>query len=250
MILVLLIILFLLLAIFNKERGVKAFVSLFINFILIIIAIVLICWGVDPVILAFLFSLGTSAFILFYINGFNIKTKVSYISVVLVFIVVSALIVLIGFNSNISGFDALYRDNVFFVCPIDININYTHVAVAVVIMSLTGAITDIALDITTSLNEVYENNKHLSFTELIKSGHRIGSDVLGTMINTLFFVFIGEIMSFIILYSSQGLATIVNHKLFLQGLSKLLIGDLGCVLIIPITVFIQSYIYIKHRKSS
>jgi len=249
MILALSVILFLLLAIFNRERGLKAFLSLFLNFFGVIIIVFLICLGFDPIILAFVFSLGASAFILFYINGISVKTKISYFSVIFVLALTSALIMFIGYRGSMNGFDALYKDEIFFVSPIEINVDYTHVAIAVVLMSFTGAITDIALDITTSLNEIYVNNSRLSFTELIISGWNIGTDVLGTMINTLFFVFIGEFMSFFILYYPKGFGVIVNHKLFLQEISKLLIGNLGCMLIIPVTVLTQSYIYTARRTS-
>lgn len=246
MIWVLSIILFILLASINKWRGIKSFFSLYINFFFVIVAVLLICWGFNPIVIALLFSIGTSAFVLFFINGLNLKTKIAFLSVIIVILLTSLLIIFIGYKGNIHGF-VLEHEEILYVYSHNIHINYRQVAVAVIIISLTGAITDTALDITTSLNEVHENNRHLSFLELIKSGKNIGSDLLGTMTNTLFFVFIGEFMGFFILYSSHSFATIINNKLFIQEISKLLIGSLGCVLIIPITIFIQSYLY-KNNK--
>gem|GEM_PF-3129080 len=252
MILVLSVILFVLLAIISRGRGVKAFLSLYINYGFIAFAAILICFGVDPVVMAIILSLGASALILFFINGVNIKTQVSYVSIIIVLCITTALILWAGNTGNIGGFDVQYKEDIFFTFPVNIHINFTQVAIAVILMSFTGAITDIALDITTALNEVHENNKGLSFLELAKSGLHIAGDVLGTMINTLFFVFIAEFMGFIILYSvDRDFGTILNNNLFLQAISKLLIGNLGCILIVPVTILIQSAVYTRgtHAKT-
>ena len=62
-------ILFVLMALINRKRGIKAFVSLVVNFFLIVAAVWLITKGVNAILVALVFSLGASAFILFFING-------------------------------------------------------------------------------------------------------------------------------------------------------------------------------------
>lgn len=245
-ILILSTILFLLLAIINKKRGIKAFFSLFVNFIIVVLAVKLICAGLNPIITAFVFSLGASAFILFFINGVNSKTKIAYLAIVVVLLVITALIIFIGYQGRINGFGLKFND-IFYLYSPDIPIRFVDVAITVILVSLTGAITDTALDISTSLHEVYENNRGLSFMEMVKSGQNMGSDILGTMVNTLFFVFAGEFMAFLIVYTNyhQSFAVIINDQLFLQEIGQLLIGNLGCILIIPATIFLQSYIYTK-----
>ena len=71
-----------------------------------------------------------------------------------------------------------------------------------------------------------------------------------SMVNTLFFVFAGEFMAFLIVYLNyhQSFSVIVNDQLFLQEVSQLLIGNLGCILIIPVTIFLQSYIYTCNKE--
>lgn len=248
-ILVLSIILFLLLALINKKRGVKAFFSLFVNFFAIVLAVALICKGLNPIVIALVFSLGASAFILFFINGLNYKTKIAYLAIAVVLLVITALIVFIGYQGSIDGFGLRFND-IFYLYSPDIAIRFVDVAIAVILIGLTGAITDTALDIATSLHEVYENNRNLAFLELVKSGQNMGADILGTMVNTLFFVFAGEFMAFLIVYLNyhQSFSVIVNDQLFLQEVSQLLIGNLGCILIIPVTIFLQSYIYTCNKE--
>ena len=247
MFLVLSIILFSLLALIGKKRGVKTFCTLYLNYFFIIVAITLICWGANPVVIGLIFSLGTSAFILFFLNGINVKTKVAYIATIMVLLLVTTLIIFVVYHGKLHGF-TIETGEVIFVFNTSIRINYIYVTIAVVLMGLTGAITDTALDIATSLNEVYENNRSLSFQELLKSGKNIGGDILGTMFNTLFFVFIGEFMGFFLLFYGSNLASIVNHKLFAMEMTQLLLGSLGCTLIIPITVLIQAWAYTSSSR--
>lgn len=239
-------ILLVLLAAINRLRGVKAFVSLFVNFSMIIAAVWLITRGWNAVFVALVFSLGASAFILFYINGFNSKTQISYLGVIVTLFLISFLVIFIGHAGHLSGF-GMHLNDMYYRYEPNVAVNFTPVAIAVVLIGLTGAITDTALDIATSLHEVYENNKHLSFSELVQSGNHMGKDILGTMVNTLFFVFLGEITAFLLAFIRNGyrFAEIINEPIFLQEISQLTVGCLGCVLIIPITILIQSYLYSK-----
>lgn len=239
-------ILFVLLVLINRKRGLKAFFSLFVNFMMIVLSVYLMSIGVNPILIALVFSIGASAFILFFINGINSKTKIAYFSVVLVLLLISLFIFYIGSEGRLTGFGLRFTD-MYYVYRPNISINFIHVAIAVILIGLTGAITDTALDISTSLHEVYQNNPHLSFGELVQSGNNMGSDILGTMVNTLFFVFIGEFVAFLLVYLryEQSFGVIINDPLFLQEVGQFLIGNLGCILVIPATILIQSYLYTK-----
>jgi len=246
MILVLSLILFLLLVTINKKRGFKAFCSLYINLFFIILVVNLITWGLNPIIAALIFSLGTSAFILFFINGVNKKTKIAYLSVVSVILMMSLFIIFFVIDSNMYGFVRQHASFLFAFSQ-NISINYVHVTIAVQIMLLTAAITNTALDISTALNEVCEKNPQIKPKELIKSAKNIASDVLGTMINTLFFIFIADFMGFIFFYNRLGFAYWINHKLLIQGVSSLLLVAIGCILIIPLVIIIQSHVFTKKK---
>lgn len=241
-------ILLVLLTAINRLRGLKAFVSLFVNFFLIVGAVWCITKGINAIFIALVFSLGASAFILFFINGFNAKTKISYLGVAVTLFVIGFLVLFIGYAGHLTGF-GMHLNDMYYRFEPNVAINFTPVAIAVVLIGLTGAITDTALDIATSLHEVHENNKHLSFKELVQSGNNMGKDILGTMVNTLFFVFLGEVMAFLLAFLRNGytFAEIINEPVFLQEITQLMVGCLGCVIIIPATILIQSYIYAKGR---
>lgn len=242
-------ILLVLLTAINRIRGLKTFFSLFVNFFLIVAAVWLITKGWNAILVAYIFSLVTSGFILFFINGINSKTKISYFAVALTLFIIGILILYIGYAGHLTGF-GMHLNDMYYRYEPNVAINFTPIAIAVVLIGLTGAITDTALDIATSLHEVHINNKHLSFKELIYSGNHMGKDILGTMVNTLFFVFLGEIMAFILAFQRNGysFSEIINEPFFLQETAQLMVGCLGCILIIPITIVLQSYIYTKRTS--
>lgn len=66
------------------------------------------------------------------------------------------------------------------------------VMAAVVLLSTLGAVTDMALTVSTSLYEVKIHKPDMSNTELFQSGMQIGKSILGTTVNTLLFAYLGE----------------------------------------------------------
>ena len=72
--LLLLSILFILMAIIGGKRGIKAFFSLWLNFITLFIMLILISFNIDPLKITVIGSIIIGSITLFYINGFNKKT--------------------------------------------------------------------------------------------------------------------------------------------------------------------------------
>ena len=109
--------------------------------------------------------------------------------------------------------------------------------------SLLGAIMDTAMAITSSLFEFNEVKSEITIKELIKMGFNVGRDILGTTVNTLFFATIGETMMISILFMKNNYTfeSVINSKEFFQNLFSLAISNIGCLLIIPISIFIGTY---------
>jgi uncharacterized membrane protein len=104
------------------------------------------------------------------------------------------------------------------------------------------AIIDVAISISSAMNEIYINNLSITRTKLVMSGLRIGRDVLGTMTNTLLFAFIGGFIPLSIYFSCRNysIADILNKKIFCAEVFQILCGGIGIALIIPVTVLITS----------
>src|SRR5699024_7256385 len=79
-----------------------------------------------------------------------------------------------------------------------LGIDFVKVGAAVIIMSTIGAITDVAISITSPMREVFRHHPDISQKELFFSGLNVGRDILGSNTNTLFFAFIGGYMGLLL----------------------------------------------------
>lgn len=239
---VLLVILFLLMIYIDNKRGIKLFMSLIFNFIVLLIIFYFIALGFNPIICSLIGCFLVSLIILYYVNGKNQKTKSSLLSIIVVLLILALLIFGITKLSRIAGFgyESLEEINMF---SYDIKIDYTEIAISMILISLIGATVDSSIAISSALNEVYVNNKKLKLTELFKSGMNIGKDILCTTTNTLFFAFLGDFMTLLIWFNSAGyhVSDIVNSKTFVAEIIRILFSGLGCIIVIPVTAYITSY---------
>lgn len=244
MVLLLAIVLLILMILIGGDRGAKSFIALICNIFALIVGVHLIILGVNPIIVTILGTIVFCQITLIYQNGHNIKTYSAIISVICVILLLSLMISVVGNKSNFGGYSELdlTSDISIYLSP-NVNINMNQLMICMVIVSLLGAIMDTAMAITSSLFEFNEVNNNLTINELIKMGFNVGRDILGTTVNTLFFATIGETMMISILFMKNNYTfeSIINSKEFFQNLFSLAISNVGCLLIIPISIAICTY---------
>lgn len=238
------IILFILLLLVGKSRGAKTFLTFYLSIILISSYVLLMSLGMNAIVLAIIICLIASYITLFSLNGYNNKTISSFISILIVLIIMTILILLIGSNSNIQGFTNENLESIG-AFSYDINYSMTNLIIGMYLICIIGTIIDTSISISSSMNEVYENNKKITSKELFISGMNIGSDILSTTINTLYFALISSFIGFFMWYKGFELEYIINSKSFIQKLIELLLSFIASVLIIPITSYISSIILLK-----
>lgn len=111
-----------------------------------------------------------------------------------------------------------------------------------IIISSLGAVMDVGMSISSTINEIHEKNPGLSAAELFQSGMNVGRDMIGTMSNTLILAFAGgSVITLIINYAYDlSLNQIINSYNIgieiMQGIS----GSLGIILTVPFVSFISS----------
>lgn len=243
---ILILILLALMVYIDKKRGVKLFISLCANFIILMVLFYLMALGINPIIVSLIGCFIVSYIILYFVNGKNVKTTSSLKSIVVVLIILALLIFTMTYFSRIAGFgiEAFEEINMF---SYDVRIDFTDIAIALILISLIGASVDSSIAISSALYEVYENNKSLTEKELFNSGMNIGKDILCTTTNTLLFAFLGDFMTLVIWYFKGGYTflEIINAKAFCAELIRILFSAIGCLLVIPITSYITTKSILK-----
>ena len=248
---ILIILLFLLMIYIDIKRGIKLFLSILFNFIILMIIFYLIAVGLNPIICSLIGCFIISYIILYYVNERNIKTESSLKSVIIVLIILSFLIFFVTKISRIAGFgyESYEEINMF---SYDVKIDFTNIAISMILISLIGATIDSSIAISSALYEVYDNNKNLSKKDLFLSGMNIGKDILCTTNNTLMFAFLGEFMTLLIWFykGDYSFLEIVNAKTFVSEMIKILFSAVGCIIVIPITAYITTETLKKDAKNN
>ncbi|MBR1413374.1 MAG: YibE/F family protein [Bacilli bacterium] len=244
MIKILSLILFILLALVGRERGIKTFFTFYLSLLLIIFYIIFMSFGLNAIILAIITCILASVISLFMLNGYNVKTKASFISIMVVLVFIFLLVFFIGKSSSIQGFS---NDSIESIGAYSFEINYDmcDVFIGMYLVCSIGTLIDTSISISSAVNEVYENNKKITQKELFKSGMNIGHDILSTTINTLYFALVCGFIGFFLWHRGGTLGYLLNYKVFAQEVIKVLIAFIGSILIIPITAFISSHFIIN-----
>ena len=118
------------------------------------------------------------------------------------------------------------------------------------LISCLGAVMDVAMAISTAIDEIYKQNSSLTRKELFKAGMRVGRDMMGTDSNTLILAFAGSSVSTLLLNYAYDLPyqQIINSNNIGIAIMQGLAGSFGIVLSVPLTVLICTILF--HKKET
>ncbi|MBQ9827464.1 MAG: YibE/F family protein [Lachnospiraceae bacterium] len=239
MVKILSVILLVLLLIVGRLKGLKNFICFYLNYFLILGYIFLMGCGINAILLSLLTCVVSAASTLFIVNGYNVKTRSAFRSVLIILAVMFVLVLIIGRLANIQGFSKENAETIG-IYSMDIGYSMADVLVGMVILCTIGTVIDTSLSVSTALNEVHVNNPHLDRSELFRSGMNVGRDILSTTINTLLFAFMGGLVAFFLWHQADDPEMIINGKALVQGVFELFSCLIASVLVIPVTSLITS----------
>ena len=127
-------------------------------------------------------------------------------------------------------------------------LNLQDLFIGAIVLASSGAVMDLAMDISAGVAEVARHNPSLSRRELFFSGLRMGRAVVGTMTTTLLLAYSGGYLTLLMVFAAQGTAPIdfLNSTLVSAELVKTLVGSFGLVLVAPFTAFTSSILFRPH----
>ncbi len=244
-------ILLILMILIGGKKGARSFISLFLNFVVLLLTILFMTDShANPIILTLIACAVISYINLFYINEVNSKTIIAFISTIITISILLVFIDIVTRNAMIQGFgeEEIEELSIF---SLYIGVDFVKIGASVIIMSTIGAITDVAISITSPMREIFNHNPSISRKDLFTSGLGIGKDILGTNTNTLFFAFFGGYLALLIWFKdlSYSVGKIVNSKIFSAEMITIFCAGIGIALIIPITSWINAYFLVKTRDN-
>lgn len=140
----------------------------------------------------------------------------------------------------LTGSDGIHFEYLDFITQDPVDLFYMSC-----IISVLGAIMDGTGDIVVGLFGLYrqnqENQLEMTFKDYFRSGMSIGREIIGTLTNVLFMVFMAELLQNTILLLRNGLDwNYVAGVDLNMGLLQTIISGIGIVLSVPVTAFVTS----------
>lgn len=130
-------------------------------------------------------------------------------------------------------------------------IQISDLLVGGILIAALGAVNDVAMSISSAMNELVAVNPNLTRKELFKSGMTIGRDMVGTMTNTLILALVGGSFVEILYYSSLDLSfyELMSTTYFPIEIMQAVASSLGVILAVPLSVVCAILFFAKPKHS-
>jgi uncharacterized membrane protein len=129
------------------------------------------------------------------------------------------------------------------------HLNLVHLFVAGIFLASSGAVMDLAIDISVAMNEVKIHHPDITRLELIKSGFRVARHVTGTMTTTLLLAYSAEYTAMCMTFIAQGIPfeNIINLVYVSSEVVHTLVGSFGLILVAPLTAVAGGFLMVGRK---
>lgn len=240
------------LVLIGGRKGVKGALGLaFTFFAFLFIDLPLVYRGYSPFAVAVILCAVTTLVTMYLIGGPTRKTVCATIGTTAGVMMAGIAARLFGMAAGLSGWNVSNIESLldlWYTCDIQVG----ELLFSGLLISSLGAVMDVAMSVSSSMDEVVRQNGGISRRELFRAGLRVGRDMMGTDSNTLILAFVGGSMSSLLLDYAYDLPyqQVINSNnigiAIMQGIG----GSFGVVLCVPITVLIASFLLPGHAAGN
>lgn len=191
--------------------------------------------GHNPILIGLIITIGLTIAIIMLVYGIDKRSLAAITGSVLGTILTAVLSVGMVGVFKIHGAVMPFSESLLYAGYA--NLNLTQIFTASIFIACSGAMMDVAVDITSAVDEVVRNNEHISRFDAIKSGLNVGRAIMGTMTTTLLLAYSGGFISLLMVFMAQGtpLLNILNLKYVSSEILHTLIGSFGLITVAPFT---------------
>ncbi|WP_129599071.1 YibE/F family protein [Anaerophilus nitritogenes] len=239
----------LLMILIGRKKGVKAVITLTLTILAVMkILLPMILKGVNPIPITIIISIGITVLTMLIIGGINSKSIAGIIGTSGGVIIAGMIAYYIGSQVKLTGMSSEEANMLLFI-PQNIHFDFKDLLFSGMIMGALGAVMDIGMSISSSIEEIHKANPSMNTKELFKAGMNIGTDVMGTMTNTLILAYTGSSIPLLLLFMAYetSMIKILNLDIIATEVIRSLAGSIGLVLTIPLTAITAS-VLIRRKK--
>ena len=184
---------------------------------------------------------------MYLVGGFNAKSTSAIAGALLSLIFAGILSGITMLTAHLTGFSG---ENTTFLYSAHPEIDFIGLTISMMVLATLGAVMDVAMSISSTINEIYITDNTKSIKELFISGMNVGRDIIGTMANTLILVYLGGSLPLVLLAGNIDLIKFINLNQVVTEIASALIGSIAIVICVPFTAITASgLIYTCAKKT-
>ena len=238
---------FVLLLLFAGWTGLKAVVSfVFTGLLIWKLLIPGFLKGYDPIFLSLGIVTAMTGVILFLIGGITRKGLVAFLGAFLGIGLTCALSIFFEKGFRIHGAVRQFSETLLYSgFP---HLDLKKIFLAGIFLASSGAVMDLAMDISAAMKEVTDKYPEISRKDLILSGFTVAKAVIGTMTTTLLLAYSGGYTAMLMVFMAQGtpILNVFNIIYVSSEVLHTLVGSFGLVTVAPFTAVMGGLLL--HKK--
>lgn len=232
------------------KRGLYSVISLIFTFISILwFFLPAIYRGWSPILAAIVVVILTTLVTMYLVGGFTAKATAAVLGTILGVLAAGVLAWIFGKITHVTGYNVSDIENLIYVQE-ETGIQVGELLFAGILIAALGAVMDVSMSISSTLQELHEQNPTMTARQLCRSGMTVGRDMMGTMSNTLILAFAGGSINTIVMFYAYDYEYLQLINLYdmaieiIQGIS----ASMGVILTVPFVSCIGAWLIVKHRN--
>lgn len=229
-------------------NGFRAIFSFVIS-VLLIWKVLVPCYldGGNPIVIGLVVTAFLTAMIIYFVYGFDRKSLCAILGSMLGTVTTCIMGVIFTDVFKIHGAVMNNSESLLYA-------GYQHLDLTAIFMSsifigASGAMMDLAVDITSAVNEVIEKKPDMDWKEAFASGMNVGRAAMGTMTTTLLLAYSGGYVAMLMVFMAQGtpITHILNYKYVAAEILDTIVGSFGLVTVAPFTALVSGILLTRRR---
>lgn len=224
------------LVLIGRRKGFTSALGLIFTFICILyLYLPMMYLGASPFLSAVVVTVLITLVTMYFIGGFSKKTLCAIIGTVGGVVIAGVSASLFGKWGHITGYNVSDIETLLYLGQ-NSKLQIGGLLFSGILIASLGAVMDVAMSISTTIEELHYHNPHLTRHELFKSGIKIGGDMMGTMSNTLILAFTGGLLSTLMIFYAYDMPFLQMMNSYEMGIEIMqgIAGSLGVILTVPL----------------
>ncbi|MCG8569491.1 MAG: YibE/F family protein [Spirochaetes bacterium] len=204
--------------------------------------------GKDPILLTLGITMALTFTIIFLVGGINNKGFVAFLGGAAGIVVTCVLSLFFGKLFRIHGAVKPFAETLLYSGFGHLDLS--KIFLSSIFISASGAVMDLAMDISAAMYEVVDKHPHITLKKAILSGLSVGRAVVGTMTTTLLLAYTGSYTTMLMMFMAQGtpVINILNFNMISAEILHTIVGSFGLVTVAPFTAIIGGFIFTANKS--